>query len=91
GTSLHTEDGGRTWEKQYSGVKNSLKAVYFLNENVGWVVGGEGTILATRDGGRRWAKRFSGTKYNLNAIHFPDPKHGWIVGDNGIILRFVSK
>ncbi len=60
---LYTEDGGRTWQpKIISG--NSLRAVFFLNEKVGWAGGfhdlgaffqkAKPSLLKTNDGGATW-------------------------------------
>ena len=50
---------GKTWERQPSGVKASLRSVHFVSPYVGWVAGREelpgggaaGVVLYTRDGG----------------------------------------
>lgn len=36
---------------QYSATLNDLRGIYFINENIGWAVGKEGTILTTNNGG----------------------------------------
>jgi photosystem II stability/assembly factor-like uncharacterized protein len=67
GAILHTSDGGNEWETQLeikSGLQNStvFKAVEFLNENLGWALGGEYDdwtdddtyLFKTTDGGKNW-------------------------------------
>ena len=44
GTILRTEDAGRSWITQESSTKQNLYSLHF-NKNVGWAVGGDGTIL----------------------------------------------
>jgi photosystem II stability/assembly factor-like uncharacterized protein len=44
GTILRTEDAGRSWITQQSATKQNLYSLHF-NKNVGWAVGGDGTIL----------------------------------------------
>jgi photosystem II stability/assembly factor-like uncharacterized protein len=44
GTILRTEDAGRSWILQESSTKQNLYSLHF-NKNVGWAVGGDGTIL----------------------------------------------
>jgi photosystem II stability/assembly factor-like uncharacterized protein len=93
GTVLHTEDGGRRWQKQEAGGAWDLNAVTFVTPQSGWIVGGFGTILHTEDGGRSWQKQASGTREILNAVTFVTPQSGWAVGGNdwkkgsGIILH----
>lgn len=55
---------------------------YFINENLGWVVNGNGQIWKTSDGGETWIKQFDkGTVY-FRSIGFLDSLYG-IVGNLG--------
>ena len=53
GKIAYSIDWGHTWEAQLSGVTDPLWEVYFINENVGWIVGGfsSNVILHTKNGG----------------------------------------
>src|SRR5947199_292001 len=60
GAVWHTIDGGKTWERQATGVRASLRALHFLTPWAGWVAGREelphgggsaGVLLFTGDGG----------------------------------------
>jgi photosystem II stability/assembly factor-like uncharacterized protein len=54
GTILATEDGGRAWAAQASGVRGTIAGVVFLPDaRHGWAWGEDG-LLATRDGGTSW-------------------------------------
>ncbi|WP_367067113.1 YCF48-related protein [Oryzisolibacter sp. LB2S] len=64
-----------------------LTAVFFVDEQRGWAVGGDGAILATRDGGATWTAQASGVKAWLYSVQFAaDGQRGWAVGDGGTIL-----
>lgn len=57
GIIMNTTNGGWSWSVQYlseSDLVPLLEDVYFLNSQLGWVVGPSGTILHTSDGGRHW-------------------------------------
>ena len=41
---LHTDNGGRRWQRDASGTTSPLRAVTF-HENDGWAVGRDGVIL----------------------------------------------
>jgi len=86
GTIWYTDDGGRNWRLQESGVTCRLESVFFLNERLGWAVGGSthpythtssGILLLTRDGGRRWVRHHGLTLPLLRQIRFLDEKRGW--------------
>ena len=63
-----------------------LRATYFLDEHLGYVVGDKGTISVTRDGGRSWKLLDSTAKVDLNAINCVAANRCWAVGDSGTIL-----
>jgi photosystem II stability/assembly factor-like uncharacterized protein len=77
---------GGTWEAQTSGTLAWLRAVCFVDADVGWAVGGKGTLLATTDGGRTWATRRAPTDDTLRDIYFLNEQTGWIVCDRSIYL-----
>jgi photosystem II stability/assembly factor-like uncharacterized protein len=65
GVIWHTDDGGEHWRLQSSGVRWPLRGVYFINDRVGWVVGGctqpfthrsLGLVLKTEDAGATWQR-----------------------------------
>jgi len=53
GKIVYSDDWGHTWESQTSGVTELLSEVYFINDSVGWVVGGQtgNVVLHTKNGG----------------------------------------
>jgi len=61
-----------------------LKAVYFINENLGWVGGSKGTFLTTVDGGRTWRQDKKFTTDNIRDIYFSDAEHGWLLCEHDI-------
>lgn len=87
GSVLHTADGGRTWEKQNSGVNYTLSSVSFVDEKNGWAVGDQGTILHTADGGKTWEKQKSPVTYFLMGTAFATKDKGWIVTERTNILH----
>ncbi len=89
GAVWHTDDGGRHWYLQHSGVACPLRSVFFLDERTGWAVGGtshpythtsSAVVLATRDGGRTWHRVETPLLPALVKVRFFDAKQGWAVG-----------
>src|SRR5437588_7408703 len=90
GVVWHTIDGGKTWDRQPTGVRASLRSVHFVNAFVGWVAGREelplgagstGVLLLTRDGGERWQRVSMNLTPGLHYVHFVDAKTGYVLGD----------
>src|SRR5260370_29474966 len=89
GVVLHTIDGGKTWERQTTGVRASLRSVHFLNPYTGWVAGreelpgggGAGVVLYTQDGGVAWTRKLANSLPALNFVHFASDKLGYLAGD----------
>jgi len=89
GTIWHTNDGGRRWDLQDSGVTCPLESVCFLDQNTGWAVGGwthpythtsSGVVLITRDGGRHWQHNPRLLLPALKRAGFFDERRGWAIG-----------
>ncbi len=90
GIIWHTVDSGRTWERQKSGTKSSLRSICFLTPYTGWIAGrtelpngagSSGILLFTADGGATWAEKSSGTLPGINFVKFFDENSGVVVGD----------
>src|SRR4030095_3167687 len=69
------------WFQQNPGTINTLKEVYFNNDNTGWVCG-FGKILKTTNGGLNWI-HYQLENKNFNSIYFTGNNTGWICGDSG--------
>ena len=90
GLILHTENGGKTWQRQESYTGNFLDDVFFISETEGWIVGKEGLVLHTKDSGQNWRPQHTNTKTDLKAIYISSKDSGWVVGQNGTILRYEA-
>ncbi|NLF72857.1 MAG: hypothetical protein GX575_27795 [Candidatus Anammoximicrobium sp.] len=89
GAIWRTEDGGRHWVLQDSTVTCRLESVWFLDDQVGWAVGGwthpythksSGVVLRTRNGGERWEQVPRLALPALRRVRFFDSRHGWAAG-----------
>lgn len=89
GVIWHTLDGGKSWVRQPTGVRASLRSICFLTAEVGWVAGREelpyggsaGVLLFTRDGGLKWQRQLAGALPGLNGVRFIDNANGYVLGD----------
>jgi len=89
----HTTDGGITYTPQAHGIPDELYDVHFVND-VGLVVGKNGTILFTDNGGENWIQEDSGVDHYLRGIHLFDSGQAIIVGyygGSGLVLRRINK
>ncbi len=91
GLILRTSDAGKTWERQHTGTRASLRALHFLTPYTGWVVGrvelpgggSSGVVLATADGGLKWKVVSYNSVPGLNVVKFFDERTGVAAGDGG--------
>ncbi|MEQ8786850.1 MAG: YCF48-related protein [Pirellulaceae bacterium] len=89
GVVWHTQDAGRHWRLQPTGVATRLESVWFVNPERGWAVGGEthpfthtsqAVILRTLDGGKTWNPVPGLLLPALRQVRFFDPRNGWAAG-----------
>jgi hypothetical protein len=83
------------WTLLNSGVTNTLRAPFFINADVGIIVGepiapDQAVILKTTDGGLTWASKVSGTTNALRGVQFIDNATGFAVGFTGTILKTID-
>jgi photosystem II stability/assembly factor-like uncharacterized protein len=63
-----------------------LHAVYFLDENRGWAVGGSGALLGTTDGGATWKVMRRPTEDSLRDLYFTNEQTGWLVCERSVYM-----
>lgn len=82
-----SRDGGKTWEQKLPAGRWNLKQLFFINDRIGFSIGG-GTILKTVDGGENWGvERFS---YSFENVCFIDRNKGFAGGGWLYIHLFKS-
>jgi len=79
----HTDDAGKTWKPQKSGVTVDLLAGSAPSDKVCWLVGRAGTILWTNSGGKHWMKLASPVDADLRAVSAADDLHATVADANG--------
>lgn len=90
GVIWHSIDGGKTWERQKTGTRASLRGVHFLTPYTGWAVGrletpnGGGSIgvmLRTTNGGIQWEEVGINVLPGLHSVRVFDEKTAFVCGD----------
>jgi photosystem II stability/assembly factor-like uncharacterized protein len=92
GIILKTIDGGNSWlPLNLSPPYKSLMDVFFVSEELGWVIGDmeDGKIWRTTDGGNNWDLVFENDPI-LISIHFADSLTGWVSGTQGAIYKTID-
>jgi photosystem II stability/assembly factor-like uncharacterized protein len=88
GLTYKSQDGGDTWVEQNSGTDKELNAVYFVNENVGWIAG-ENIVMKTTDGGETWEESYVGLAPFLK-IRFFDENTGYVLADQFYLKTYTG-
>ena len=79
------------WAVQNSGTAADLFDVFYISEEIGYIVGGKvgdeyGIILKTTNAGQSWDSIYGGSNL-LRGIAFTSISTGYVVGNTGTILR----
>lgn len=86
---LKTIDGGANWVV-WDIQAVTLNYVHFFNDQIGCIVGNNGTILRTTDGGNTWGLQTCETTMNLYSVRLVDNMNGYIIGWGGTILKTID-
>lgn len=70
--------GGQTWKKVTSPTLSTYSDSFFLNANVGWLVGAKGLFKKTTDGGKTWTDITTTITEDLKSVYFLDANTGFI-------------
>lgn len=90
GMILHTTDAGGAWEQQQSNMTGAIRAVDFLDEDIGWAISSD-TILHTADGGEHWVpESVDISPSSLQDVFLLDAAHGWAVGGGGKVYKYAQ-
>ena len=89
GVVLFSTDGGAVWEAQDPNTAVTLRAVDFVDDLHGVVVGDAGTIRVTASAGTSWTVVNSGVASTraLRGVSMATTQTGWVVGDVGITRK----
>ena len=83
GCKLKTTDGGKTWEDLNLQGRSTLFKIFFMNENVGWILPYRSYyIYKSVNGGENWTKIIVDSSANakLRSFYFLG-ETGWAVGE----------
>ena len=95
GSILHTTNGGLSWTLQVDAGSLGLFSVYFVDPNIGWIVGLNSfitynRILHTTNGGSNWIPQPGPSTDPTASVYFADANIGWTVGTDGVILHTTT-
>ncbi|WP_252097533.1 YCF48-related protein [Pseudoalteromonas sp. NBT06-2] len=91
GIILHSKDGIQ-WQQSNVPVQILLTAVFFIDQNNGWVVGHDATILNSKDGGINWHVQNYQPELDkpFLDILFTDKLNGVAIGAYGLFYRTLD-
>ena len=95
GLIIHTSNGGKDWETQYTNDSLNVVNIFFLDEKYGWASGFStyyepyGTfLLKTTNGGTNWNSEFLRLgEVIVNSLYFLDSLTGFAVGGPQVFHR----
>lgn len=86
----HSPDGGRSWQRQFTGETLPIRALHFRDEQHGVAIGDMGLILTTDNGGTTWSNAQQEQKRRAGLMlitarpeQISFPLLAWYAGENG--------
>lgn len=84
---FRTTDGGANWSIRLQVAIGPLRAIQFLNPQVGFVAGEGGVAYKSTDGGFTWNSLAINGPVDVMSIDFLDEQTGYLACGGGIVLR----
>jgi photosystem II stability/assembly factor-like uncharacterized protein len=97
GAFFKSTDSGKSFDMSYMTVANKClwsKALYFLNENLGYAVSQKGQTLKTTDAGVTWTQVMKDSSSNFidnKGLYFIDENIGFVAGNYGSNVDIIYK
>jgi photosystem II stability/assembly factor-like uncharacterized protein/alpha-tubulin suppressor-like RCC1 family protein len=85
GEIVKTTDGGENWEQVSFDTSEDFyaaTAIFFYNENTGWITGEDG-LYKTTNSGNSWTKDTIDFASEFTGIYFIDENTGFLLGNGG--------
>ena len=83
-----TSDGGKTWDTVET--KEAGSSLFFLNQETGWMVTGNG-LWKTADSGRSWTRLPpSAATEGISRVYFLDERRGFAVGAHKAVYETAN-
>jgi photosystem II stability/assembly factor-like uncharacterized protein len=101
GTLLSTRDGGKSWHVEPQPTEDTIRDIYFSDEQNGWLLCERNTyelksndeprayLLKSTDGGEHWKRvNFHGANVDARLVRavFNDTGRGWTFGEGGALF-----
>ncbi|MBZ0200408.1 MAG: T9SS type A sorting domain-containing protein, partial [Ignavibacteriaceae bacterium] len=84
-----TTNGGDDWVDA-SFAAYDWDDVFFISDDVGWIMGEAGKIIKTTNGGLSWNYQSSGLPLGINSSYFISESIGWACGGAGYIIKTTN-
>jgi photosystem II stability/assembly factor-like uncharacterized protein len=68
----------------HTGTSTNLTGVQFINNNIGYTWGAQGTLLKTNDAGSTWTAMVTDTSSTIDKVQFVDADHGFFMVGSSI-------
>lgn len=91
GGVLVSYDGGNSFQPSLTlPSTDTLRAVAFPSQQIGYVCGDNGLVYTTKNQGASWESITLPTTENLNSITFVTEKLGYLAGDIGTLFKTIN-
>jgi photosystem II stability/assembly factor-like uncharacterized protein len=87
GEVIMTTNGGAEWDIIPINTTRILRAMFFINNNVGWIGGASDALFKTTDGGFTWTHVTNAPDTIKYDIYFLNENVGWGTGFRGFIMK----
>lgn len=64
---------------------NDLFDVFFINDQIGWMVGSDGTVVKTSNGGDIWECQYEDKSKYFKSAFFINENEGWVIGWHDVL------
>lgn len=84
---LQSPEKPTVWQRISVAMPDNFRAVFFDDEQTGWVLCEYYYVLKTEDGGDNWSVNITGAKEQLYGIWFTDKNNGWLCAAGGMLYK----
>ena len=79
-----------SWNQISFSEQNTIRCIYFVSENTGFLIAANNNVYRTNVGGTNWELKNTGVSTIVYSVFFRDENNGWLAGPDSKVYKTTN-